>query len=351
MKLRVIAMTLLTALLVAACAAPAPSGTTNPLLGSSSSTIPSGSSTVPTNSSTSTTTSQGGEEETVDYFRALYPVDGQIPDKKGISDIVKEMGKGLGKITEIDYTFKNGKVTMNVQAGNTDKYWDMTRPEESPLQLIYDQNEYYNYVLYLPEGYDPEDTETKWPVIFFFHGIGEKGNDLEKLLPYGPLRYLNRGGKLDAIVIAPQCPAESHWADDNKEERKLVQFVPQMAEQYNIDTSRMYLTGLSMGGRCTWKLALAMPDTFAAIAVICGRTNTYEFENFKDMPIWMFHGAQDSTVDFSNINKILKRLKEKGHSYYKVTIYPHGSHEIWDTVYDNPEVYDWLLNQSRTVTE
>ena len=86
-----------------------------------------------------------------------------------------------------------------------------------------------------------------------------------------------------------------------------------MTEKYNIDTNRMYLTGLSMGGRCTWKLALAMPDTFAAIAVVCGRTNTYEFETIADMPIWMFHGVKDDTVSFDNINKILPVLEEKNH--------------------------------------
>ena len=328
MKMRVLAL-LLAALMLTACTGPAANQTSDP-----------------SNVAPSTTTPTQGGEETVDYFKALFPVDGQIPKKSEISKIVKEMAKGIAKITEINYTFKNDRVTMDVQSGNDDNFRTMVAPEESPLQMITGENELYNYVLYLPEGYDPADTETKWPVIFFFHGIGERGDDLTKLLPYGPLRYINKGGKLDAIVIAPQCPADSHWADDDKEEHKLVQFVPQMTEKYNIDTSRMYLTGLSMGGRCTWKLALAMPDAFAAIAVVCGRTNTYQFETIQDMPIWMFHGAQDGTVDFSNVNSILKRLHEKEHSYYKLTVLPHGGHEIWHTIYDSPEVYEWLLSQT-----
>ena len=332
MKMRIIAATLLMVFLLTACGAPA---ATNPTTD-----------TTPTTAPTTAPTQEG--DKTVDYFAELYPVDGKIPTKAEISEIVKGMAKGSNRITEINYTWKKGKITMEVLAGNEDKYLTMTAPEESPLQLVYDQNEFYNYVLYLPEGYDPNDTETKWPVIFFFHGIGERGDNLEDLLPYGPLRYLNKGGKLDAIVIAPQCPENSHWADDDTEEEKLVQFVPQMTEQYNIDTDRMYLTGLSMGGRCTWKLALAMPETFAAIAVICGRTNTYEFETIQTMPIWMFHGAQDSTVDFSNINTILKRLYQKEHQYYKLTVLPHWGHEIWSTVYDSPEVYEWLLSQSLT---
>ena len=335
MKMRIVSYVLLVSMLLtllAACGAPAAPSTPAPTT------------TVPT---TAPITDPTEGEETVDYFESLYPVDGQIPTKRELSNIVKAMGKATTRISEINYTFTDGKVSMEVLAGVKEKEPEMTPPEESPLQLIYDQNEYYNYVLYLPEGYDPADTETKWPVIFFFHGIGEIGSDLNKIVPYGPLRYINKGGKLDAIVIAPQCPEGSHWADDNREENKLVKFVPQMTEQYNIDTSRMYLTGLSMGGRCTWKLALAMPDTFAAIAVICGRTNTYEFENFKNMPIWMFHGLQDGTVDFKNINSILTRLHEKEHMYYKLTVLPHGSHEIWHSIYDSPEIYEWLLSQTR----
>lgn len=168
------------------------------------------------------------------------------------------------------------------------------------------------------------------------------------LVSEGPTRYLNKGGKLDAILIAPQCPGESHWADTNDEVKKLVHFVPEMSEKYNIDTDRMYLTGLSMGGRCTWKLALAMPETFAAIAVVCGRTETYDFDTIQNMPIWMFHGALDDTVDFTNINYILEKLYKHEHRYYKVTAFPSAMHNVWDTVYNRAEVYDWLLNQSLT---
>ena len=288
------------------------------------------------------------QEEVVDVFGALYPKDGKIPRAKDMEELLKKLGDNTPRISEITYTWKNGRVSMEVMAGTYDEWHGYEVPEESPLQLVYGESEYYNYVLYLPDGYDPADTEKEWPVIFFFHGIGEKGEDLNKLLPYGVLRYLGNGGKLDAIVIAPQCPGESHWADDNREEKKLVQFVPEMTEKYNIDTDRMYLTGLSMGGRCSWKLALAMPGTFAAMAVICGRTNTYEFETLNNMPIWMFHGAKDSTVSFDReiVKNILPTLHEKNYEYYKLTVFPTMSHEIWNAVYDRVDVYDWLLSHS-----
>lgn len=337
MKKRLIAALLMLCMLLTACGT-APQETTE-------------GSQEPSDTTGQTETTAGtqpteGEEEEVDLFGALFPEDGNIPGKKEIVKLAKELADNTSRITEITYTWKNGKRSMEVLAGTRDNYEVKEAPAESPLQLIYDESEFYNYVLYLPEGYDPADTETKWPVIYFFHGIGEIGSDLNVLLPYGPLKYLNEGGKLDAIVIAPQCPINSHWADTDVEEEKLVQFVPEMTAKYNIDTDRMYLTGLSMGGRCTWKLALAMPDTFAAIAVVCGRTNTYEFDTIADMPIWMFHGVQDSTVSFDNINKILPVLAENDHRYYKLTIYPNLSHEIWNNVYERADVYEWLLSQS-----
>lgn len=286
-------------------------------------------------------------EEARNVFAEFFPVENNVPSGKQFQILARDLGEGIkGRISEVNYTWKSGKVSMEILAGVRDEYITLTPPEESPLELVYGESEFYNYVLYLPDGYDPADTETKWPVIYFFHGIGESGSDLEKILSYGMPKYLLQGGKVDAIMIAPQCPGDSHWADTNVEEGKLVQFVPEMTEKYNIDTDRMYLTGLSMGGRCTWKLALAMPDAFAAIAVCCGRTNTYEFDTIADMPIWMFHGAGDGTVSFDNINKIVPLLVENDHRYFKLTVYPSGSHEIWGTVYSQPELYDWLLAQS-----
>lgn len=338
MKIRLFATLLALAMLLTACV----SGPVETQPGSTKEPAPS--TTAPTTAPTQPTE---GEED-VDLFGALYPVDGKIPRAKDMEEILKKLGDNTPRISEITYTWKNGRVSMDVMAGNYDEWHGYEIPEESPLQLIYNESEFYNYVLYLPEGYDPADTEKKWPVIYFFHGIGEIGEDLNKLLPYGPLRYLSNGGKLDAIVIAPQCPTNSHWADHNREEEKLVQFVPEMSAKYNIDTNRMYLTGLSMGGRCSWKVALAMPGTFAAMAVVCGRTNTYEFETLNNMPIWMFHGAKDGTVSFDReiVKMILPTLHEKNYEYYKLTVFPTMSHEIWNNVYDRVDVYDWLLSHS-----
>ena len=155
MKIRLFAVLLIIALLFTAC--------------SNSGETPAGS--QPDVSSTTQPTE--GEEEVLDIFGTLYPKDGTIPRGKDIVEYVKTLADNTSRISEINYTWINGRPSMEIMAGSYDEYHTYESPAESPLQLIYNESEYYNYVLYLPDGYDPADTEKKWPVIFFFHGIGE----------------------------------------------------------------------------------------------------------------------------------------------------------------------------------
>ena len=352
MKKKLLFLSLLCCVVLGACTAkngpagevtPPPSGTEAPATSSTPTAVPTD---VPVQ--TPIVEKEIVVEE-VNLFAELYPDrdDGSILSGKEINELAGKLTDGMRcRLTEVTYTFKKSKIAMEVLAGNEDVYTSHTPREESALQLVYNDSEWYNYVLYLPDGYDPQDTETKWPVIYFFHGIGEKGSNLNVLLDYGVLDYIEAGGSIPAIVIAPQCPAESHWADTDVEEPRLKAFIEENNGKYNIDQNRIYATGLSMGGRCTWKQVLAMPDTFAAAVVVCGRTNTYDFSEILDMPIWMFHGAMDDTVAFQNINRIVSELYEQEHRYFKLTVYPYLSHDVWTTTYAKPEVYEWMLSHS-----
>lgn len=285
----------------------------------------------------------------VDAFTRLYPDKdtGSIPAGTEINELARSLTKVIrGRLSEITYTFKGTKISMETLVGNRDIQQEKTPVKDKVFKLLYDDSEYYNYVLYLPKGYDKKDKSKKWPVIYFLHGIGESGDDLTVLLNYGVPRYIKETGSLDAIMIAPQCPGNSHWADTDVEEPRLKAFIQENVKKYNIDTDRQYLTGLSMGGRGSWKQALAMPDTFAAIAVVCGRTNTYDFSGILDMPIWMFHGAVDDTVPFQNVNRIVEELYKQGHQYFKLTVYPYLSHDTWTSSYARPDLYEWLLTQN-----
>jgi predicted peptidase len=122
-------------------------------------------------------------------------------------------------------------------------------------------------------------------------------------------------------------------------------------QRYNIDETRIYLTGLSMGGYGAWHLAAAYPDLFAAVVPICGgmvheNELLEEIKVLKDVPIWIFHGAKDETVPIKNSQELYDILK-KIRGNVQFTVYPKLGHDSWTKTYDNPELYKWLLKQKR----
>ncbi|TDU72846.1 phospholipase/carboxylesterase [Prosthecobacter fusiformis] len=200
----------------------------------------------------------------------------------------------------------------------------------------------YKYLLTLPEGYEA-DTAKKWPLLVFLHGAGERGDDLELLKKHGPPKLIAAGKKFEAIVVCPQVPLKNIW-----NEHGVKALTDEMVRTHRVDTSRIYLTGISMGGFGTWDTALAYPDTYAAIAPICGGAGVGHVmaERIKDLPCWIFHGDNDRavTVDFSI--KMHGALQKIGSSA-KLTLYPGVGHDSWTQTYDNEEFWTWLFAQKR----
>jgi predicted peptidase len=205
-----------------------------------------------------------------------------------------------------------------------------------------------NYLLYLPDGYGKEPQQ-KWPLILFLHGSGERGNDLE-LLKRQPLpKTLDQQKDFPFIVVSPQLPlAMGNWSDLIDPVNVLLS---QIQATYSVDPQRVYLTGLSMGGFGTWEFALRYPRRFAAIVPIAGgyrhQSNAIP-ENIcdlKDLPVWVFHGAQDINVVPSQSEDMVNALKACGGNV-KFTLYPDADHPAsWTRAYADPELYKWLLEQ------
>jgi len=205
------------------------------------------------------------------------------------------------------------------------------------------------YLLYLPSGYKQSDNK-KWPLMLFLHGAGERGSDVQRVAVHGPLGLVKQGTNFPFIIVAPQCPASQIWQND-----PLLQLLDRMEKDYRVDTKRIYLTGLSMGGYGTWKLGLTHPERFAAIVPICGGCNMLEVilgprdkaEAVKSLPVWAFHGAKDDVVPLSESQRVVDGLKRGGVKEVKLTVYPEANHNSWTETYNNPELYEWLLKQSR----
>lgn len=202
----------------------------------------------------------------------------------------------------------------------------------------------YRYIIFLPDGYD--ETDRRWPLILFLHGIGERGDDPQVLKCYGPLQWAEKHREFPFIVVAPQCPRSSHWVEGEGEIEKLHSLLDEVASIYRVDPDRIYVTGLSMGGRATWAMALEHPERFAAIAPVCGRSDPEKAYLLKELPVWVFHGAKDSVVPLERAEEMVQALKACGGDV-RFTVYPDADHDAWTPAYGSPELYDWLLQNSR----
>ena len=197
-----------------------------------------------------------------------------------------------------------------------------------------------NYVLHFPDGY--QNSKQNWPLVVFLHGSGERGNDLSKVSIHGPLKYINEGNTLNGVILAPLCPEKEIWDND-----VLYALIKNVVKKNNIDKSRIYLTGLSMGGYGTWNLALTHQELFAAVAPICGPIMfnfTEKAANLKDKPVWVFHGEKDSVVPITSSKSMVEAIKESGGNP-KFTIYPDAGHDSWSIPYNDPGFYNWMFSQ------
>ena len=210
-----------------------------------------------------------------------------------------------------------------------------------------------NYLLYLPDDYRPRSSK-RWPLIFFLHGMGERGSDPWKVKVHGPPKVAEKMTNFPFIVVSPQCPEGQVWSNDT-----LLALLDEITRRYAVDLNRIYLTGLSMGGYGTWNLGVTYPERFAAIAPVCGGgqmitvllSSRDKAEALRTLGVWAFHGAKDPVVPLEESQHMVDALKRVGVEEVKFTIYPETGHNSWTQAYDDPQLYEWLLQHERKATQ
>lgn len=195
------------------------------------------------------------------------------------------------------------------------------------------------YLVYLPKEYE---TKGKMPLLFFLHGSGERGNDPQKLKVHSIPKIIDDRDDFPFIVVSPQCPDGQRW-----DVEVLNALLDKVIAELPVDSNRIYLTGLSMGGYGVWRFAIAHPDRFAAIAPVCGWGVLEDVEKLRTMPVWVFHGAKDNVVPPSESEKMVERLQKFGNTQVKFTLYPDANHNAWDAAYGTPELYEWFLQHTK----
>lgn len=196
------------------------------------------------------------------------------------------------------------------------------------------------YLLSLPEGYGANESKP-WPLVVFLHGAGERGDQLANVAKHGPPKLAAAGQKFPFILVSPQCPADEWWT-----EQPVLELIDSLEEKYRVDPSRIYLTGLSMGGYGTWHFATLAPKRFAAVAPICGGGIPYKMRLIPHLPVWAFHGAKDGVVVLDESARLVDALKKAGNTQVKLTVYPEAGHDSWTEAYADPGLYEWLLSHT-----
>ena len=220
----------------------------------------------------------------------------------------------------------------------------------------------YKYQIFVPPAYTPSQ---RWPVILFLHGAGERGSDGYIQTQVGLASAIRQNAaRFPSIAVFPQATAESSWTGTLA--RVALVALDQTMREYQTDPSRVYLTGLSMGGNGTWYIAYRNPKRFAAIAPICGWISpqfwkaadpvvpadsgeTYSAfgRQLRQVPTWIFHGEIDPVVPVDESRKAFAALQAAG-APVQYTEVPGTGHNAWDPTYGSPKFWAWLFAQRRS---
>ena len=214
------------------------------------------------------------------------------------------------------------------------------------------------YRLYIPK---PDTNTGKLPLVVFLHGAGELGDDNNKQMDHFPRRFTNgeNQAKYPCYIIAPQCPKSDAWSSfpeypasakssdkPTNATRLAIELIENAIADCNIDKTRIYITGLSLGGEGTFDIVSRRPDLFAAAVPVCGIADAEKAESMKSVPFWVFHGDSDDINPVKYSRDIVEALKKAG-AAPRYTEYKGAGHSIWGKAYGEPELLSWMFAQHK----
>ena len=205
----------------------------------------------------------------------------------------------------------------------------------------------------------------RYPLVLFLHGAGERGIDNRKQLVHaaGEFARPDRMKQFPAFIVFPQCPQEQRWVESpwdlpsgfgkfdktpSKPMQAALELVDSLIVKLPVDTARVYVTGLSMGGQGAWYAAAAKPRRFAAMLEVCGGGDPTWAADYQGMPIWALHGRNDNVVPISRAREMVAALTEGGYATeLRYTEYPEVGHNSWTRTFKRTDVFEWLFAQRK----
>lgn len=220
-----------------------------------------------------------------------------------------------------------------------------------------ESDETLHYQILKPANFDPAKS---YPLVLFLHGSGGRGSaNIRNLIDAEVPAHLASEevrGQYPAFYLVPQCPGPNTWAMSKSLKRSsrnrppvdhlVLGLVEEVMAAYPVDRSRLYVTGLSMGGFGSFGVVYARPEMWAAAVPVCGGWATQEADRFTRVPMWLFHGALDNAVPVDFSRGMYRAIKELGGNI-KYTEYPDVKHDAWVKAYRDPELWNWMFSQRR----
>ena len=228
-------------------------------------------------------------------------------------------------------------------------------------EFVFAEGKTLPYRILYPANYDKSK---KYPLLLFLHGAGERGKDNEKQLAWGSKLFISEENRKNfpAIVVFPQCPEESFWAVMKTDQTKQPvvrtfdytaepnwplaaanEVVKKISKEEGVDKSRIYISGLSMGGMGTFESVYRYPDMYAAALPICGGGDVTHYDKgVAKVPFWVFHGAADAVVDVKLSQAMVEKLKSLK-AEVRYSEYPGVNHDSWNKAFAEPDYLSWML--------
>lgn len=211
---------------------------------------------------------------------------------------------------------------------------------ENPIDET--KTEQVKYWFFMPVD-ESAKTEDGFPLLLFLHGAGERGDNPEAVKTHGPPKFCadpEQAKTWKFITVSPQVKGNRFWSP-----AQLRVLIDQICDKYPVDRSRIYVTGLSMGGFGTWGMVAHSADIVAAAAPLCGGYPLEFAEKMTKTPIWAFHGTADGAVKYEYSRNLVDKVRELGNGDVKFTTYPGAGHDVWTRTYANPKLYEWFLSK------
>lgn len=199
----------------------------------------------------------------------------------------------------------------------------------------------YNFWISEPDTY--ADRDSAMPIVLFLHGASLCGNDLNRVRKYGCLDAISMGRDINAIIIAPQNPGGS-WNSN-----KMLDILNWTIDHYDVDTNRIYLIGMSLGGFGTIEFLANHGEKIAASMELCGGTIRKDLCKLNNLPLWIIHGTADKAVPVARAQDIVNAMRNCGKTdLLRFDKWPGVNHSQLAKLFYLDETYSWLFSHSKT---